>query len=498
MNLGKVLIGFLSMIVVWIIPVHAHALVGVEDSPVSHGNEMDLLPLPPELRADVLFWERIYGRIDGLGGLLHDDRQLNVVYEQVIFNSTDHNLRVLQVDHERELIQNTLRALASHPLAPANNEERRVWDLWGGHASTETLLDAADHVRFQLGQADRVRAGLARAMAWQLSLQRTMQAHDVPVALWALPLVESSFNPRALSKVGAGGMWQLMPEVSKGHLKMDESVDERFDPFKSSDRAAEILANNARVLKSWPLAITAYNHGLTGTLHAKTEIGSDNIVALVRSYHGPGFGFASRNFYVAFLAAYDIASHPNDYFGTLDSVPEWTAMTANEPLTVSQWATRLRVTEDELKAYNPQFKAVIWRNQQTIPVGSTLWMSVSTARAYANRQINARLDKAQSESAQNNPINPNTPKTLRDTRQAAGMAVPVKPVTTQAAAVSTHSKAAVNTATRAVTVVAGDSFERIAMREHISVERLLSLNHLKIHDTLLPGQHLVVAQSKAN
>ena len=86
--------------------------------------------------------------------------------------------------------------------------------------------------------------------------------------------------------------------------------------------AAQLLSYNYRVLGNWPLAITAYNHGAAGVRRAKERVGSDDIVRIVREYHSPSFGFASRNFYVSFLAALTIDQNPQKYFGAIERLPE--------------------------------------------------------------------------------------------------------------------------------------------------------------------------------
>src|SRR5262249_20065346 len=73
---------------------------------------------------------------------------------------------------------------------------------------------------------------------------------------------------------------------------------------------------NYDALGTWPLAITAYNHGRGGMLRAKSEHGSD-LPTIINDYDGPLFGYASMNFYTEFLAAMDVYEHRQDYFGTL-------------------------------------------------------------------------------------------------------------------------------------------------------------------------------------
>ena len=147
-----------------------------------------------------------------------------------------------------------------------------------GHASARDSSEAAEGVRFQLGQSDRFREGVR-------ALGRLARAHrgDVREAwacrreLAALPHVESSFNTYAYSKVGAAGMWQFMRGTGRRFLRIDASVDERLDPYRSTEAAARFLEQNYIVLGSWPLALTAYNHGTARHERAQEQLGTDDI-----------------------------------------------------------------------------------------------------------------------------------------------------------------------------------------------------------------------------
>ena len=74
-------------------------------------------------------------------------------------------------------------------------------------------------------------------------------------------------------------------------------------------------------LGEWPLAITAYNHGRGGVSRRTGEVNSVDIGDVVMGYRGKAFGFASRNFYVEFLAAVDVASRADGLFGDLPHMP---------------------------------------------------------------------------------------------------------------------------------------------------------------------------------
>jgi len=109
------------------------------------------------------------------------------------------------------------------------------------------------------------------------------------------------------------------------YMTVNSRVDDRLDPVKSSEAAARLLRDNFSALGTWPLAITAYNHGRGGMLQAQSEVGSD-LTAIIEEYRGPVFGYASMNFYSEFLAAVDVYENYPQYFGELvldtpDSLP---------------------------------------------------------------------------------------------------------------------------------------------------------------------------------
>src|SRR5439155_792023 len=109
-----------------------------------------------------------------------------------------------------------------------------------------------------------------------------------------LPHLESSFDLRAYSKAGAAGIWQFIPATGRRFMRVDALVDERRDPFASTRAAALYLREVHRLLNSWPLAITAYNHGPQGMARAVRQVGTTDIASIIRQYDGMAFGFAPR------------------------------------------------------------------------------------------------------------------------------------------------------------------------------------------------------------
>src|SRR5579862_1602442 len=283
----------------------------------------EAMPRPAALEPDVQFWIRVYTQIDTNAGFLHDQYNLAVIYDTLHFAAdSSPGARERQVDAARERIAAALRRIAAAGDASLSEDDQRIKELWGAAATPTRLREAVEDIRFQLGQADRFRAGLIRSGAWETHIAETLANRGLPAELAVLPHVESSFNPAAYSKVGAAGMWQFMRSTGRRYMRIDSSVDDRLDPFRATEAAAQLLAYNYRVLGTWPLAITAYNHGAAGVRHAKESMGTDDIVRIVRSYHGRTFGFASRNFYVSFLAALEVDRNPEKYFGSIERSSE--------------------------------------------------------------------------------------------------------------------------------------------------------------------------------
>jgi membrane-bound lytic murein transglycosylase D len=176
------------------------------------------------------------------------------------------------------------------------------------------LADDESRIRSQRGGKEQFLEGLKISGRYMTQMQKIFRQEGLPVELAYLPLVESSFNVRARSSVGAVGMWQFMPETGKKFMRVDTAVDERLDPMASTRAAARLLKENYRILGNWPLAITAYNHGTEGIFRGIKAVASDDLVDLMRGYQSPTFGFASRNFYAEFLAVVEIATNRERYF----------------------------------------------------------------------------------------------------------------------------------------------------------------------------------------
>ena len=340
-----------------------------------HADEPDPFPHPPELEPDVRFWIRVYTEVTTDGGLIHDDWNLKLVYEVLRFDpDSSPAQRERRVAAAKARYAALLKRFAAGQTSDLTAHERRILRAFGENAAPRDYLDAIDRIRFQLGQADRFHEGLIRAEAWETHIARVLQEHGVPREIAALPHVESSFNPAAYSKVGAAGLWQFMPSTAKRFMRVDGIVDERLDPYSATEAAANLMLYNYRLLGSWPLAVTAYNHGPGGLRRAQDELGTSDIAVIVKRYQGATFGFASRNFYVAFLAALEVDRNAEKYFGPLTRLPdtENTPVELPDYIAVGTLAKAFKVDLGALEVLNPALRPPIWNGSRLVPRGYAL------------------------------------------------------------------------------------------------------------------------------
>jgi membrane-bound lytic murein transglycosylase D len=335
----------------------------------------DTFPQPPELQPDVDFWIDVFTTYGNDEGVLHDNRNLGVVYARLaIPEKLSRRERQRRVEKHRKGLQAVLRSLATGKRDNLTAEEARVLALWPEGVSNQALSDAVGRIRYQQGLRDRFREGLQRSGRWREHVNREFAALNVPIEIAALPHVESSYNPDARSHVGASGIWQFTRSTGRRFMRVDHVVDERNDPFAATRAAGQLMAYNYSITGNWPMAITAYNHGLGGVRRAMSQYGDTAYVDILRNYNGRTFGFASRNFYVAFLAAKEVDQNVEKYFpGLQTELPtEYSVTELQNYVSVSGLATAMGVSPRKLAQHNPALQETVWQESKYLPKGYTL------------------------------------------------------------------------------------------------------------------------------
>ena len=346
-------------------------------------------PVPAALAPAVAFWTRVYTEVDSASGFVHDGRNLEMVYG-ILYLNPDASPQAQNKAIEKVLgeYRRALLKLASSERGVPTSTEKRILRAWGEKVEAGELKDAAERLRFQRGQSDRMLDGLTGYTRWRAKIQTILREQGLPVELAALPLVESSYNRRAVSKAGAVGLWQFMPATARRYLRVDKGVDERLDPIKSSQAAAYLLQQNYSVLKSWPLAITAYNHGLSGVRRAVRETGTEDLGEIAKRYETDLFGFASRNFYAAFIAAVEVSGHPTRYFRGYQQGPrDRIAMVTPAYLPVDALVEGFGIDKDWLRSLNPSLHHAVWNGRRFVPEGYVLQLPATLAPAWAQERL---------------------------------------------------------------------------------------------------------------
>jgi membrane-bound lytic murein transglycosylase D len=326
---------------------------------------------PDLLRDNVAFWKKTYTEWSLAEGVLHDREYPLVIYKKLNLPQRGTFSQSRFLEGEKVALVKKLDAIKAQPESTWTQEEKEIALVLTQHAPAGALAGASERIRFQQGQKERFREGLQRSTAFTDTIRAIFALHGIPGDLAYLPHVESSFNTEAYSKVGAAGLWQFMRGTGKLFLKINYLIDERRDPVTATAAAAKLLKQNYDQLQSWPLAITAYNHGVNGMKHAVEVVGSRDISAVITNYCSPSFQFASKNFYACFLAASDIAKHPDAYFTDLHFAPKYEFKTVVLPsfMKPSVVCSYLNISQKTLMDYNPALRPVVFYQQKQIPSG---------------------------------------------------------------------------------------------------------------------------------
>jgi membrane-bound lytic murein transglycosylase D len=495
------------------------------------GSQSEHFVRPAELEPDIAFWRRVYTEVTTEGGLLHDPEELSVVYEVLKFPSDiAPKSRSKRIDDAKKKYARILDRLASG-ADDLSEEELRVQALWPKGTRRSRFEQAAEEVRFQLGQADRFREGLVRSGAWRAHIADTFGKAGLPRELAALPHVESSFNTYAYSKVGAAGMWQFMRSTGRRFLRIDAAIDERLDPYRSTEAAARFLEQNYIVLGSWPLALTAYNHGPGGMKRAQEQLGTSDIATIVRKYNSRSFGFASRNFYLAFLAALEIDSNPEKFFPGIRRNPPDSSLVLKmpHPVPASRIASTLDIDREELRRLNPALLNSVWKGARHVPRGyefrvpSHIDVSAALAKlstgapepadvALADSQHRVESGETLSLIASRYGISQSTLADInnldRPYRLRVGQLLMLpekggKPTvvaqtpkeTPTPAAKPTPPTGVIGTGSERYVVRRGDTLGKIAKKHGMTEEQLMELNNVRNRQFIYEGQVLALAAS---
>jgi membrane-bound lytic murein transglycosylase D len=332
--------------------------------------------VPAGMEDQVLFWRDIYTKFTTDQGVLHDSRYINLIYETVDFSDLAQNLdftpsqrekaRRKRVKEAKKMIEERLIRLAKLKSPEGlDGDDLRYWNYFSNVDEANKFSEAQKRgrLRFQLGQRDQFMEGIYQSGRHLREMEEIFRREGLPIELTRLPFVESSFNLKARSRVGASGIWQFMRATARGYLRMDSSIDERNDPLRATVAAARNLRSNFQMLKSWPLAITGWNAGPSGVQRLVRRFKTDDIAQLTELRRGR-FGFASANFYASFIAALMVERSAEQYFGPLKQMAELRGQEVRleKPMPVQSLIDWFDGDLARAQSFNPGILSGVWPN----------------------------------------------------------------------------------------------------------------------------------------
>jgi membrane-bound lytic murein transglycosylase D len=292
--------------------------------------------------------------------------------------------------------------------------------------------------------------------------EEALESYQIPLELKYLPIIESALNPGATSRVGAAGLWQFMITTGKQYgLEVTSLIDERRDPIKSSYAAAHYLKDLYDIFGDWTLVIASYNCGPGNVNKAIKRAGGIKdywkiYPYLPRETQGYVPAFIAANYIMNYYCDHNICPVNTTLPGGTDT------LTINRNVRMEQIEEVCRVSHDELRALNPQYRTAV------IPGNS----HPCTLRLQS-QHIAAFLEAG--DSVYTKPVE----------GIALNRAVVETPVTDR------RKGAATTKGSKTVTVKNGDTLGSIASRNRTTVRRLQQLNGLR-GTTIRAGQKIRV------
>lgn len=366
--------------------------------------------LPPEgLEGDVAFWRDVYSKYDSNTAILHHPRYLSIIYDVVDLSDTSNNeglsdteksrLRQDRIDSKKREISDMLLKLTSGARGDSlSDKEWEIKKKFDGIDEPNKYQRAAkeDGIRSQIGQRDKFMPGLKYSGRYLGEIETIFESYGLPRELTRLIFVESMFNPNAVSSAGASGIWQFMPDTGQLYLSVNNVIDERNDPIAATHAAAKLLKHNYDKLETWPLALNAYNTGLGRIAQAKTALGTSDIGEIIKNFKHPAYAFASRNFFLEYLAALDVAEHSEKYFGPIewDHPLRFEIFYADHSISLPDVASTAKIPIDKIIELNPALSDSVVSGAKLLPVGTKLRLPENKSGDFvAAIQKNARTGK---------------------------------------------------------------------------------------------------------
>jgi membrane-bound lytic murein transglycosylase D len=223
-----------------------------------------------------------------------------------------------------------------------------------------------DYIDIYSGRKDMMGKMLGLSDYYFPIFAKALKSFNIPEEIKYLPIIESSMNPHAVSRVGATGLWQFMFATARGYgLNMDNFVDERKDPIQASYAAAAYFRDAYEELGDWLLAIAAYNCGMGNVKRAMEKSGSMDFWELRRFLPKE-----TRNYVPAFIAAVYVMNCSDKHQIRPSAAPfeKYTdTIQVNHFVSIPALAEALDMDVEALCSLNPSYKKKIVNGTDASP-----------------------------------------------------------------------------------------------------------------------------------
>ncbi|MBR4368594.1 MAG: transglycosylase SLT domain-containing protein [Prevotella sp.] len=350
--------------------------------------------------------------------------------------------------------------------------------------------------------------------------EQALETYGLPLELKYLPVIESALNPKAVSRVGATGLWQFMLETGKRYgLKVNSLVDERRDPVKASDAAARYLRDLYKIFGDWNLVIASYNAGPERINKAIHRAGGETDYWKIYPYlpketRGYVPAFIAANYVMTYYCDHNICPMETDLPAKSDTI------LVDRDIHLSQIANVIDIDLDLLKELNPQYRKDLINGRSGLTdvrlpaqyLGVFIDMQDSICNYNADQLIAKRAEVAIEESSaptksssyrssRSYSDNNSYSRSSRSSRHRESYAT-----TYNSKGKGRHKgreekeergkgkgkkKKGRNAEPSAVTVQKGESLDKIAKKNHTTVKELKKKNNIK-GDKIKPGQKIKV------
>lgn len=289
----------------------------------------DEFAVSPGMRKRVLFWMEIYAKYSSRFKVVHDREDPGIIYGVIdlrpLYRIMPNNLtaEIKGAEIERKIITELKAHLSeaigltrTNDLSPQERDQIRSFLSETGSLGPSETRKLIENVRSQTGQRDMFLQALFRSANLLPHIESVFRTKGLPSALARIPFVESSFNVKALSNVGAVGIWQFMPDTAKQMIRSGEGKM-WSDPLRQTASAARLFQIYRSMLPDWGTTITSYNSGVGRVRRLCGKYRVKGVEGLLNIPNPDGLGFAGQNFYAEFLAANLVEAYKEKIFSKL-------------------------------------------------------------------------------------------------------------------------------------------------------------------------------------